>query len=134
MPGDFIWHKPIDMFWDVRSQQIQKQIDAGIVDAGTRGSVTGGKHMDALTAAVADLFLADPSLPVSVHYGGRVTLPGYYRRTKDWDLVVTYRGVLVAAIEFKSQVGSFGNNFNNRTEEAIGNAPPRRTAPSSARW
>lgn len=33
-----------------------------------------------------------------------------------------YRGVLVAAIELKSQVGSFGNNFNNRTEEAIGNA------------
>jgi hypothetical protein len=28
----------------------------------------------------------------------------------------------VAAIEFKSQVGSFGNNFNNRTEEAIGTA------------
>jgi type II restriction enzyme len=28
---------------------------------------------------------------------------------------------LIAAIEFKSQVGpSFGNNFNNRTEEAIG--------------
>lgn len=32
-------------------------------------------------------------------------------------------GHLVAAIELKSQVGpSFGNNFNNRTEEAIGNA------------
>lgn len=29
---------------------------------------------------------------------------------------------LIAAIEFKSQVGSFGNNFNNRVEEAIGNA------------
>ena len=28
----------------------------------------------------------------------------------------------MAAIELKSQVGSFGNNFNNRTEEAIGNA------------
>jgi hypothetical protein len=29
----------------------------------------------------------------------------------------------VAALEFKSQVGpSFGNNFNNRTEEAIGSA------------
>ena len=25
-------------------------------------------------------------------------------------------------MEFKSQVGSFGNNFNNRTEEAIGSA------------
>jgi hypothetical protein len=31
-------------------------------------------------------------------------------------------GRLVAAIELKSQVGSFGNNFNNRTEEAIGTA------------
>lgn len=29
---------------------------------------------------------------------------------------------LLAAIEFKSQVGSFGNNYNNRTEEAIGSA------------
>jgi len=25
---------------------------------------------------------------------------------------------LIAAIEFKSQVGSFGNNYNNRTEES----------------
>ena len=33
------------------------------------------------------------------------------------------QGRLVAALEFKSQVGpSFGNNFNNRTEEAIGTA------------
>ena len=30
---------------------------------------------------------------------------------------------LIAALEFKSHVGpSFGNNFNNRTEEAIGTA------------
>ena len=34
-----------------------------------------------------------------------------------------YKGELIAAIELKSQVGpSFGNNFNNRTEEAIGTA------------
>jgi Restriction endonuclease XhoI len=31
-------------------------------------------------------------------------------------------GQLMAGIEFKSQVGSFGNNYNNRTEEAIGSA------------
>lgn len=31
--------------------------------------------------------------------------------------------MLLAAFEFKSQVGpSFGNNFNNRTEEALGSA------------
>ena len=28
----------------------------------------------------------------------------------------------MAGIEFKSQIGSFGNNYNNRTEEAIGSA------------
>ena len=52
-----------------------------------------------------------------------VTLPGYFRPTKFWDLLVLNEGRLVAAIEMKSQVGpSFGNNFNNRTEEAIGTA------------
>lgn len=29
---------------------------------------------------------------------------------------------LIAVVEVKSQVGSFGNNFNNRVEEALGNA------------
>lgn len=49
-------------------------------------------------------------------------LPGWFRAEKDWDLLVIVNGTLVAAIEFKTQVGSFGNNFNNRTEEALGNA------------
>jgi type II restriction enzyme len=57
-----------------------------------------------------------------VRNGARLTLPGHYRRSKDWDLLVTFKGALVAAVEFKSQVGSIGNNFNNRTEEALGNA------------
>jgi len=59
---------------------------------------------------------------LEVRSGGKHTLPGYYRRSKNWDIVVTYRGALVAAIEFKSQVGSIGNNHNNRTEEALGNS------------
>lgn len=46
-----------------------------------------------------------------------VELPGFFRPTKEWDLLVVKDGALVAAIEAKSQVGpSFGNNFNNRTE------------------
>jgi hypothetical protein len=40
-----------------------------------------------------------------------------------WDLLIINESRLVAALELKSQVGpSFGNNFNNRTEEAIGTA------------
>ena len=58
-----------------------------------------------------------------------LTLPGYFRPTKLWDLIVIHEGKLVAAIEFKSQVGpSFGNNANNRCEEALGTATDFRTA------
>ena len=39
-----------------------------------------------------------------------------------WDLLIVADGQFLAGIEFKSQVGSFGNNYNNRTEEAIGSA------------
>lgn len=50
-------------------------------------------------------------------------LPGYFRSTKEWDLLVIKDDLLIAALEAKSQVGpSFGNNFNNRTEEAMGSA------------
>lgn len=55
-------------------------------------------------------------------------IPGYYRPTKNWDVVAVAttgkdaRG-LVACIEIKSLGGpSFGNNFNNRVEEALGNS------------
>jgi hypothetical protein len=44
-------------------------------------------------------------------------------------MLVVHEGHLIAAVEFKSQRGpSFGNNFNNRTEEAIGNATDLWTA------
>lgn len=59
----------------------------------------------------------------------RVALPGFYRPTKDWDLVVVIDGELLAAVELKSHVGpSFGNNYNNRTEEALGTATDLLTA------
>ena len=52
-----------------------------------------------------------------------LTLPGYFRPTKVWDILIVHKQELVAAIQLKSHVGpSFGNNFNNRTEEAIGAA------------
>lgn len=52
-----------------------------------------------------------------------VELPGFFRPTKEWDLLVIRENTLLVAIEAKSQVGpSFGNNFNNRTEEAMGSA------------
>ena len=58
-----------------------------------------------------------------IHHRTALELPGYFRPTKEWDLLVVRDGQLIAALETKSQVGpSFGNNFNNRTEEAMGSA------------
>lgn len=52
----------------------------------------------------------------------KVELPGYFRPTKEWDVLGVHKEQLIFAIEAKSHVGSFGNNFNNRTEEAMGSA------------
>ncbi len=60
---------------------------------------------------------------LSIHRGpSLLELPGYFRAVKRWDVLVVHDGVLAAAIEFKSILGSYGNNLNNRAEEAIGNA------------
>lgn len=108
--------------WTVRESQAAKQLATGKVDSGTRGAVTGGAHLDALTELLGEVFVKAGFARESVHKKTGIVLPGYYRPTKKWDLVVVDRGRLVAAIELKSHVGSFGNNFNNRAEEAIGNA------------
>jgi hypothetical protein len=79
--------------------------------------------MDGFVRFVRDL-LHESGLPLgTIHHEGRIEIPGWYRSEKKWDLLVILDGRLVAAIEFKSQIGpSFGNNFNNRSEEAIGSA------------
>ncbi len=78
--------------------------------------------MDGFVALVRDLLL-EAGLPESTVYWKRhLELPGYFRPEKRWDLLVVADGELLASIEFKSQVGSFGNNYNNRTEESLGNA------------
>jgi len=78
--------------------------------------------MDGFVDLVRDS-LCESGLPkANVYCRTGIELPGWYRPEKKWDLLVVEGGQLLAGIEFKSQVGSFGNNYNNRTEEAIGSA------------
>jgi hypothetical protein len=113
----------IQYFWKTRQQQSDKQgRKTGTRDAGSRTAVTGGKQLDGFVELLRD-FLGEAGLDrACIYTSKRVELPGWYRAEKKWDLLIVREGKLIAAMEFKSQVGSFGNNFNNRTEEALGNA------------
>src|ERR1019366_6656151 len=114
----------VKAFWGNRAAAKQKQLELGKTDQGERAGVTGGKNMDGFLSLVADLVHANGLKDAIILSNGRVlTLPGFLRPTKLWDIVVLKDKHLIAALEFKSQVGpSFGNNYNNRSEEAIGNA------------
>ena len=113
----------VKAFWGNRQAAQQKQIEAGKADQGGRAGVTAGKNMNGFLALVRDIVRANGLAHAEIHQKrAMLTLPGYFRPTKLWDILVIHRSELVAAIELKSQVGSFGNNFNNRTEEAIGTA------------
>lgn len=113
----------IKHFWNSRHLSKNRQMLNGKTDQGSRGAVTSGANMNGFVNLVHQIAIANGMPDASiVRNGPLMTLPGYFRPTKRWDLLLLHKGVLVAAVELKSQVGSFGNNFNNRAEEAIGTA------------
>ena len=120
----------VEFFWGARDAAAKAQAKKGIVDAGARGASTAGKNMDGFLGLLSDLVRRNGLPDADIHVSkGVVMLPGYFRPTKQWDVLVMDRGTLVAVLELKSQVGpSFGNNFNNRCEEALGSAHDLATA------
>jgi Restriction endonuclease XhoI len=110
-------------FWAMRLRQADNQGGEGEArDRGDRRAVTGGKHLDGFRDLVAELLVESGLQRATIYWRKKTELPGWYRAEKNWDLLVVADEKLVAIVEFKSQVGSFGNNFNNRTEESLGNA------------
>ncbi len=122
-----VWEKrlraAVKHFWGTRGNQASRQgTKSGSRDAGNRTAVTGGKQLDGFVELVRD-FLVDCGIDqATIFCNHAVELPGWFRAEKKWDLLVVVKGQLIAAMEFKSQVGSFDNNFNNRTEESLGSA------------
>ena len=115
--------KAVAHYWRMRAAQRKKQETGGKADQGLRSAVTGGAQMDGFIDLFTEL-VTQAGIPKECIFRKRaVELPGFFRPTKEWDLLVVRDRTLIAATEAKSQVGpSFGNNFNNRTEEAIGSA------------
>jgi len=115
--------KAVAYFWKRRGSHGKKQDgDQGDKDRGDRSAVTGGKHLDGFREMVAGLLEAAGLQRATIYWNKKTELPGWFRAEKSWDLLVVADGKIVAITEFKSQVGSFGNNFNNRTEESLGSA------------
>ena len=113
----------VRFYWETRNAQSKRQIESGGTDQGSRSAVTGGAQMDGITSAICEIILSFGIPDDCVFKKQFLQLPGYFRPTKEWDILVIKDGQLLIAIEAKSQVGpSFGNNFNNRTEEAMGSA------------
>ncbi len=105
-------------FWTGRSGKLSERKQGG-----SRDSVVGGQNMNGFIELVTHV-AEHCGLPADAVHSKRskAALPGFFRATKDWDAVVIHRQRLLGVFEFKSQVGSFGKNFNNRSEEAIGSA------------
>jgi hypothetical protein len=113
----------VRFYWETRSKQVAKQRQAGGSDQGLRGAVTGGAQMNGFIELLTKLVMEAGIDRAYIYYQESLELPGYFRPNKKWDFIIAVKGQLVAALEAKSQVGpSFGNNFNNRTEEAMGSA------------
>lgn len=115
----------------------------GRSQGGARDSNLRGDTMDGFRRVIQDLLIDAGVDSGDIFSGSQLSslaavLPSYFRATKNWDLIVCrnsyFRKIdggllapkdepkLLAAIEFKSQEGSIGNNQNNRIEESIGSA------------
>ena len=112
----------VSLFWTKRSDQIAVLADGGLAD----GAAPADVHMEGIRDLVKWIFMDAGMPPDSIIY--EPYLPGFYRPRKKWDMAVRYKGALVAALEFKSQVGSVGKNLNNRFEEALGTGTDTRAA------
>ena len=117
-------------FWKTRSAAASKNKSGKKKDSGSRGGATAGKNLDGFADLIRKFLIKEASADLEIYENQKlVTLPGHFRPNKKWDIVIMHCGKLLAALELKSLGGpSFGNNFNNRCEEAIGSGADFRTA------
>ena len=98
---DSLLSESIQDFWKFRQESVRK-----------------AKHMDGFSRIISKA-LENYDVDIQKNY----KVLGFFRPSKRWDLVVLKGNEILAAIEYKSQVGSSTRkNFNNRIEEAVGSA------------
>lgn len=112
---DTLTRKAVKHFWATRGGAKNPEDN--------RQAVVGGKNLDGIAALIKEITICNGLKEEDIKVRKKdITLPGFFRPTKQWDMLVMHKGKLVAAFESKSHVGSFGNNANNRAEEVMGSA------------
>lgn len=94
----------VKSFWEVRERE----------------GVRSGKTLDAFVSLLTWVVHNNGLPDATVLTGRKAQLPGFFRPTKSWDVLIMDDDTLVGAIELKSIADSFGKNANNRNEEALG--------------
>ncbi|MBQ6956426.1 MAG: hypothetical protein IJP80_07415 [Bacteroidales bacterium] len=92
--------KAVKFFWNTKKRQLK---DSG--DASNRGAVVGGKQMDGFIELLKKVAV-DAGVPAKYIITDKNYLPGYFRSSKDWDmLIIAPNGKLIAAIELNREEG-----------------------------
>lgn len=115
--------KAVAGYWKTRAAQQPKQESGSRADQGLRSAVTAEAQMNGFI----DLFsetIARAGIPERFIFRGKAAeLPGFFRPTIQWELIVVRDHRLIAAIKAESQiVTSFGGNMNSHTEETLGHS------------
>ena len=77
----------VELFWDTRNSQTNKQSKSNISDTGNRSAVTGGKQLDGFLELLYQVAI-DIGIPKDCLYTKGNHIPGFFRPTKDWDLLI----------------------------------------------
>jgi len=108
----------VRIYWETRSNQLQKQRDIGGSDQGSRGAVTGGAQMDGFIALLTRLVIEAGIDPANIYNKDSLELPGYFRPSKRWDFLVVVKSQLIAALKMQVQRDPFSED-NQQSQEAI---------------
>ena len=113
----------VKTYWSTLASQATRQSsDASRADHGNRMAVTGGKQMDGFCAVVrAGPWWTLGWLTPRFYKTRGLSFQAISGRRRNGTCLCLEKAFSWQLSEFKSQRGpSFGNNFNNRTEEAVG--------------
>ena len=95
--------RAVASYWLTRQRQKDRQNSLGRKDQGARSAVTGGAQMDGFINLLTDILQESDVHKDHIFRKKRLELPGFFRPTKEWDLLVIREEQLIIALEAKSQ-------------------------------